>query len=89
MTSHIPFEAFKVGASTDGKLVDIDSYAKEKNKKNAPIVYVVGAVAKGDPAKEADYVEECICISKFGLSASHCLFKIVNAYERLWNIEQN
>ena len=38
------------------KLMAGDNYKK-------PIVFVVGAVSVGNPAMEAEYIDECICIS--------------------------
>jgi len=57
-----------------------------KLPKNSPIVYVVGAVSKGNPALECDYLDETIAISRYGLSAANCLSKIINAYEDYWDI---
>lgn len=37
-------------------------------------------------AVEIDYIEDSICISKYGLSASVCLGKIMNAFENKWEI---
>ena len=57
---------------------------------------MVGAVSVGNPGKiytinimiamEVDYIDDSICISKFGLSASVCLGKILNAFENHWKI---
>jgi rRNA small subunit pseudouridine methyltransferase Nep1 len=58
--------------------------AKVNNDK--PIVIVVGAVAKGNPTMEVDYITESICISKYALSASVCLGRITYAFEMLYEI---
>lgn len=47
---------------------------------------VVGAVAKGNPTMEVDYITDSICISKYALSASVCLGRITYAFEMLYNI---
>lgn len=48
------------------------------------MAFVVGAVAKGNPAMECDYIDDAICISKYSLSASCCLSKILNTFEDYW-----
>ncbi len=58
----------------------------EKLKENTPIVFVVGAVATGNPAVEIDYIDDSICVSKYSLSASVCLGKIMNTFENKWEI---
>ena len=47
---------------------------------------VVGAVDKGNPTMEVDYITDSICISKYALSASVCLGRITYAFEMLYNI---
>jgi Uncharacterized conserved protein len=37
-------------------------------------------------AMEADYIDDSICISRYGLSAANCISKIVNAFEDHWDI---
>lgn len=66
--------------STQARLVNFREYI-EKLPKNKPVVFVVGGVSKGNPAMETDYVDESICISKYGLSAGYCLSRIMNCYE--------
>jgi len=56
----------------------------EKRKK--PIVFVIGAVSVGNPAMEADYIDECICMSKYSLSAAACCSMVCDAFEDLWGI---
>lgn len=59
----------------------------------APIVIVVGAVSKGQPCTpvitsgmELDYLNDCICISRYPLSAALCVSKIINEFEVAWDI---
>jgi len=59
----------------------------ERLPRNGPIAFVVGAVSKGNPVLECDYLDDSICISKYALSASCCLSKIINTFEELWEIE--
>eukprot|EP01017_Pseudomicrothorax_dubius_P007083 TRINITY_DN12141_c0_g1_i1.p1 TRINITY_DN12141_c0_g1~~TRINITY_DN12141_c0_g1_i1.p1 ORF type:complete len:113 (-),score=25.61 TRINITY_DN12141_c0_g1_i1:96-434(-) len=86
VTSHIPFGALKIGTSSKARLVKLKEFVP-KLPENQPIVFVVGAVAKGNPGMENDYIDDCICISKFGLSAAYCVSKILIAFEDHWNIE--
>jgi rRNA pseudouridine-1189 N-methylase Emg1 (Nep1/Mra1 family) len=66
----------------------------EQCPKNKPIVFVVGGVSTGDPgntkynflAMEVDYIDDSICVSKYPLSASVALGRIINAFEDLWEI---
>ena len=51
----------------------------EQRKK--PIVFVIGAVSVGNPAMEADYIDECICMSKYSLSAAACCSMVCDAFE--------
>ena len=37
--------------------------SQPKINQNKPIVFVIGAVSKGNPGMEAQYVDESICIS--------------------------
>ncbi|CAD8045747.1 unnamed protein product [Paramecium primaurelia] len=88
ITDHLPSEALKIGTSTQAKLIDVKQFIKQPNlNQNKPIVYVIGAVSKGNPGMEAQYIDECICISQYSLSAGYCLQRISNAYEELWGIK--
>ena len=53
--------------------------AKELHSEQ-PVVFVVGAVAKGNPTMEVDYIQDSVCISKYALSASVCLGRMMNTY---------
>jgi rRNA small subunit pseudouridine methyltransferase Nep1 len=50
VTNHLPANAVKIGTSTKARLVKLREYVPQLNK-NSPIVFVVGAVAKGNPCK--------------------------------------
>ncbi len=69
--------------STKGRLVSMPKLIKQINT-DQPIVYVVGAVAKGNPTMDVDYIQDSVCISKYALSASVCLGRMMNAYEDLF-----
>ena len=51
VTNHLPPESLKLALSTKGKLIKIDEFIKER-KFNEPVVFLVGAVAKGNPTME-------------------------------------
>lgn len=51
-----------------------------------PIVFVVGAVAKGNPAMEVDYIQDTLCVSKYPLSAAYATSKILYAFEKKWGL---
>ena len=70
----------------NGRLVKLHEYIPKITMKPGPIVMVVGAVAKGDPGRENDYVNDAICISKYGLSASACVSRITNSFEVSWGV---
>jgi rRNA small subunit pseudouridine methyltransferase Nep1 len=63
----------------------MSEYVKELPQ-NSPLVFVVGAVAKGNPGMENDYVQESICVSKYSLSAAYAIAKILFGFESLWKI---
>jgi len=90
VTDHFPLGIKKIGTSTKGELVNINDYVKNRLLANdnfrKPIVFVVGAVSVGNPGMEVDYVDECICISKFSLSAASCCSMICDAFENAWGI---
>lgn len=79
MTLHLPSEAPKIAFSTKARLIDMSKFAEKINNEK-PVVIVVGAVAKGNPTMEVDYITDSICISKYALSASVCLGRITYAF---------
>lgn len=50
-------------------------------------MFVVGAVAKGNPTMESDFIQDSVCISKYALSASVCLGRIMDTYEDIYGIQ--
>ena len=58
----------------------------EELPQDQPVVMVVGAVAKGNPTMEVDYINDSVCISKYALSASVCLSRIMHTYEEIYDI---
>jgi rRNA pseudouridine-1189 N-methylase Emg1 (Nep1/Mra1 family) len=69
----------KIALSTKGKLTNIFNFAKEIDG-TKPIVFIVGAVAKGNPTMEVDYFHEAFCISRYAMSASNCLGRLLTAF---------
>eukprot|EP00933_Yihiella_yeosuensis_P021247 TRINITY_DN16860_c0_g1_i1.p1 TRINITY_DN16860_c0_g1~~TRINITY_DN16860_c0_g1_i1.p1 ORF type:complete len:273 (+),score=46.28 TRINITY_DN16860_c0_g1_i1:71-889(+) len=93
---YLPPGARRFGMSVAGKNVKMRDFAADIERQDAeskspvPIVFSVGGVAHGDPVTEgnfgANYVEENLCISPFGLSAACVCSKICNEFEYLWDI---
>jgi len=82
---HLPPDSIRIAFSTKAKLIPMAKFAKSLNN-SQPVVFVVGAVAKGNPTMEVDYIQESVCISKYALSASVCLGRIMNTYEEIFGI---
>lgn len=88
ITEYFPPNSLKIGTSTKGRMVKINEFCEKLcENRNEPIVFVVGAVSKGNPGMENDYVNDCICLSRYPLSASNCLFKMVEGFEQAWKVE--
>jgi len=85
ITNHFPHGTLKIGTSTKARLVKLKEFVPTLPK-NGPIVFLVGAVSKGNPALEVDYLDDSVCISRYSLSAACCLSKIINQFEDEWNI---
>eukprot|EP00971_Amphidinium_carterae_P304253 6046141-Amphidinium_carterae.1 len=91
---YLPPGARRFGMSVSGKQVKLRDFTAslevEDKMGNLPIVFVIGAVAHGDPVTEAqhglNYVEENISICPWGLSAACCCAKVCTEYEYLWGI---
>lgn len=94
VVKYLPAGSQRFGLSVAGKAVKFREFAAqvEKDEKGTevPLVFVVGAVAHGDPVTEAqfgaDYIQEPISICPWGLSAACCCSKICNEFEHLWGI---
>jgi rRNA small subunit pseudouridine methyltransferase Nep1 len=86
VTKHLPSNCLRFALSTKGKLVDIFGLAKEVDV-GRPVVFLVGAVAKGNPTMELDYYDEAYCISRYAMSASNCLGRVMSAFEDAWSIQ--
>merc|ERR1712187_689484 len=94
VNKYLPPGSRRFGLSVNGRAVKFRDFAAEldsdKSGALVPIVFVVGAVAHGDPASEenfgSNYIEEKISICPWGLSAACCCSKICNEFEHLWGV---
>ena len=88
VTAHLPIGVKKIGTSTKGKLVHLGEYVKQLMNQDPrkPVVFSIGAVSVGNPAMEVDYIDECICISNYALSAACVCSKLCDAFEDLWKV---
>lgn len=84
ITNHLPPNTLKIGTSTKARFVKLHEYVPTLPK--TPILFVIGAVAKGNPCLECDFLDDTICVSRYGLSASNCILKIVNCFEDNWGV---
>lgn len=83
VTQHFPAGALKIACSVEGELVDMKEFVPALPP-NKPVVFVVGAIAHGH--FKVDYAESSIAVSRYPLSASVCLGRIMNAFENMWGI---
>ena len=86
VTDHFPIGVKKIGTSSKGKLVHIGDYVKSILPDKKPLVFVIGAVSVGNPGMEADYVDECVSISNYSLSAACACSKVCFAFEDMWKV---
>jgi rRNA small subunit pseudouridine methyltransferase Nep1 len=95
---YLPPGCRRFGFSVSGRAVKFREFAAQLDADNhqngraadVPIVFAVGAVARGDPVTEEKfgmgYTEENVSICPWGLSAACCCSKICNEFESLWGI---
>lgn len=87
MTKHLPAGAHRVGFSHSSEtLVTMAQWAAALKDADlaAPIVFVVGGFAHG--VIDNSYVNECVSVSQFPLSAAYAISRITNAMEARWGI---
>jgi rRNA small subunit pseudouridine methyltransferase Nep1 len=88
VVAHLPMGIKKIGTSVKGKLIRMSDYVPqlmaEVGKK--PVCFVIGAVSVGNPAMDNDYVDECICVSNYSLSAACVCSKLCDAFEDHWKV---
>jgi len=81
-----PAGSRKIGLSVNGKRVNLREYTQQFKADKNPVVFVVGCVAKSDPASGNPHLEENVCISDFSLSAAVCCSKVCGELENVWSI---
>jgi rRNA small subunit pseudouridine methyltransferase Nep1 len=86
VTDYLPIGVKILGTSSKAKLVNVNEYVKTLGVEKKPLVFVIGAVSIGNPAMEVDYINECLCISSYSLSAACVCSKVCFAMEELWKV---
>lgn len=82
VTDHLPVGVKKIGTSFSAKKV---TKCKDLVPEGAvPIVYVVGAMARG--SIEVEYTEDTVSISNYPLSAALTCTKLCSAFEDSWGV---
>ena len=84
VTDHIPLGSLIVSTSEKSRLVDKDEFAMNCVKEYKNIVFVVGAISKGDV--NIDYNHDSVSISSYPLSAGVVCSKICDSFEKGWGI---
>lgn len=75
---------YSTACTSEGAVSSLSSYVSTKINLEEPIVFVIGAMAKGDDT--IDYAEEYISFSSYPLSASVACSKIMNVFEEAWQV---
>lgn len=87
---YLPAGGRKIALSVNGKVQSMKSVAITEADAELPVTISIGAVSTGEPSEErlfgAEYAEEQVAISSFGLSAAVCCSKVCEAFEEAWNI---
>lgn len=84
ITDHIPLGSLIVSTNEKSRLVDKDDFALNCTKDYKNIVFVVGAISKGDV--KIDYNHDSVSISSYPLSAGVVCSKICDSFEKAWGI---
>lgn len=80
VTDHLPPGCRKIATSVKGRLVSLPEFVQTLPK-DAPTVFIVGAMAHGSVEEVATYAEECIAMSEYPLSGAAALSRLCTAYE--------
>ncbi|VWU48300.1 ribosomal RNA small subunit methyltransferase NEP1, putative [Hepatocystis sp. ex Piliocolobus tephrosceles] len=80
----LPTNGKKIGLSTKGKKVVLNTYVQKLEQEQIPITFFIGAVAYFYPTTNTDIINENISISDFSLSAATCCSSICSEFENLW-----
>ncbi|CAF0795902.1 unnamed protein product [Adineta ricciae] len=88
ITDHFPVGCKKISTSfgaTPTRLVKIRDYVQnECGDIDQPVVFVIGAMAKG--SVNIDYNEDTVSISSYPLSAALTCAKVCSAFEEKWDV---
>eukprot|EP01097_Dermamoeba_algensis_P010953 TRINITY_DN8324_c0_g1_i1.p1 TRINITY_DN8324_c0_g1~~TRINITY_DN8324_c0_g1_i1.p1 ORF type:complete len:282 (+),score=59.39 TRINITY_DN8324_c0_g1_i1:36-848(+) len=86
VTDHLPVGCRKIACEyqEDKPPVDLMKYITEKDMKDGPVAFVLGAMAHG--SIKVDYAEESICFSNYPLSAAAACARLVSYFELLWGV---
>ena len=79
---HLPVNARRFGTSHQGTLVDVFEFVN--HLPDEPVVFAFGAMAQGKLAPK--YVESYLSFSKYPLSGSYALGRLLGAFEKKWGI---
>ncbi|CAG9835569.1 unnamed protein product [Diabrotica balteata] len=82
VTDHLPVGVKKICTSFSAKKIHNCKELVPKNEE--PIVFVVGALARGNV--DVDYTEDTVSISNYPLSAALTCTKLCSAFEEVWNV---
>jgi rRNA small subunit pseudouridine methyltransferase Nep1 len=83
VTNYLPIGAIRVGTSVTAEVVNIDDWVIARPD-NEPIVFMFGAHAHGKCA--VDWTDTEISVSRYPLSASTAIARLLGAYEKKWAI---
>ncbi|CEP01883.1 Ribosomal RNA small subunit methyltransferase NEP1 [Plasmodiophora brassicae] len=83
VTIHLPIGALRIGTSVTGELVEMDQFVMTIPD-DQPVVFMFGAHAHGKC--EVDWADRYISVSQYPLSASTAVARVLNAFEKKWDI---
>lgn len=90
ISQYLPAGGRKIALSVNGKMKSCPEFASDVKDLSVPVTVSIGAVSTGEPSEEenfgAEYCEEKLAISNYGLSAAVCCSKICDAFEQAWGI---
>jgi len=84
ITDHIPEGSLIVTLNEKSRLVDRDEYALNCTKEHKHVVFVIGAISKGDV--NIDYNHDSISLCSYPLSAGVVCSKVCDSFEKAWGI---
>jgi rRNA small subunit pseudouridine methyltransferase Nep1 len=83
--SHLPPGARRVATSSHAtELVSLPDLVPSLSPSDEPVVFVIGAFAKGD--FEPAYVDQRVAFSQYPLSAALACAKVATAFEQHWGV---